>query len=238
MRKVWHWPLWRVSAVIGVFLIIEMAFLLANGLKFFSGGWVPMLIGLFVFVLMTTWQRGRKIISDRLRARTVAFDEFFRAILEDSPPRVQGTAIFMTRNPDGVPPALLHNLRHNKVLHERVIFLTVCAERRPYVREKEVIQVEKLDMGFYRVFIHFGFMEKPALPPIFALMAQHGLPLDIAHTTFFLGSETPLPRNNKQGMALWREHLFAIMVRNAQKVHNFYELPPNQVVEMGLQVEM
>jgi KUP system potassium uptake protein len=238
MRKVWRWPLWRVCAVIGVFFVIETAFLVANGMKFFSGGWVPMMIAIVVFVLMTTWQRGRKIIADRLRVRSVALEEFFRAIIEDPPPRVQGTAVFMTRNPDAIPPSLLHNLRHNKVLHERVIFLTICSERHPYIGQQEAIEVEKLSMGCYRVLVHFGFMEKPALPPIFERMAQHGLPIDVAHTTFFLGSETPLPRNNNQGMALWREHLFAIMVRNAQKVHNFYELPPNQVVEMGLQVEM
>lgn len=238
MRDVWQWSRARTLAVVGVFFLIELAFFTANALKFFHGGWVPIVIAGSIFALMTTWRRGREILTDKLRNHSVGLDQFFQAIKYDSPHRVPGTAVFMTRNPDGVPPALLHNLKHNKVLHERVIFLTVQTERAPYVTREERTQVDKLSAGFYRVIVHFGFVEKPLLCPALRLTAEHGLTIDPEQTTFFLGSETLLPREGNDGMAVWREHLFALMTRNAQKAPNFYELPPQQVIEVGLQLEI
>lgn len=238
MRETWQWSRAKTLAVVGFFLLIEGAFLVANALKFFHGGWVPIVIAAAIFTLMTTWRRGRQILTDKLRNHSVEIDQFLKAIKYDPPHRVPGTAVFMTRNPDGVPPTLLHNLKHNKVLHERVVFLTVQNDRAPYVTLEERTRVERLSAGIYRVILHFGFMEKPRLMPALKLAAEHGLPIDPDQTTFFLGSETLLPCVDNDGMAIWREHLFTIMTRNAQKAPTFFELPHQQVIEVGLQLEI
>lgn len=238
MKKLWRWSTARALAVVSFFLLIETAFFVANAVKFTHGGWFPILVGAVIFTLMTTWRKGRRILYELLREQTVPFDQFIERVKTEKIHRVPGTAVFMFRQIEGVPPSLIHNLRHNKVLHERVVILTVLTERRPTVSDTKRIEVTTLGQGFYRMVLHLGFMERPEVLPALRLARTKGLMLDIADTTFFLGSETLLPTDNSKGMAVWREHIFALMVRNAQRATQFFDLPPHQVIEVGLQVEM
>ena len=231
----WGWP--RVGALAAAFLVVDLAFWGANLEKIPHGGWFPLVVAAVIFTLMTTWKRGRQILSSRMHATTLPFD-LFLADLERSPPaRVPGTAVFMYGNADGTPPALLHNLVHNKVLHERVVLLTVETQEIPLVADDERVTVEEAGHGFYRVAIRYGFTEEPDIPAVLARVQRPGLDLRPMHTSYFLGRETLIP-SSKPGMAIWREHLFAVMSRNARTATSFFALPPNRVVELGAQIEL
>ncbi|HEY3011577.1 MAG TPA: KUP/HAK/KT family potassium transporter, partial [Gemmatimonadales bacterium] len=194
-------------------------------------------VGAVLFGLMTTWQRGRLILAERLDGVVLPADLFLQDVRANSKLRVPGTAVFMYSNPEATPPALLHNLKHNKVLHERVVFLVVATAEVPHVPSKDRSTVEDLGLGFYRVIVHYGFMEEPNVPRALAELREKGLELKPMETTYFLGRETLIP-SNKPGMALWRERLFAVMHRNARTATSFFCLPPNRVVELGAQIEL
>jgi KUP system potassium uptake protein len=236
-RELWGWPLLPTAALAGVILTIELAFFGSNALKIVDGGWFPLTGALVIFTLMTTWKRGRQILGERLKSATFPVALFLQGLDRSPPTRVPGTAVFMTGNAEGTPTALLHNLKHNKVLHERVVFLTITPEEIAHVAPRDRIRVEALDHGVWRVVVHHGFMETMDMPRIVTLAAQHGLNFKLMETSFFLGRETLIP-SAKPGMALWRESLFSIMSRNARSATAFFKIPPNRVVELGAQIEL
>jgi KUP system potassium uptake protein len=237
MIQLWNWPVWRAALLCGFFGIIDLAFFGANIIKVPDGGWVPLLVAATVFTLMTTWRRGREILDERLRKEALPIDAFLQSLQLNPPIRVPGTAVFMYRNPAGTPTALLHNLKHNKVLHERVVLLTIETEERPHVPAAERVEVEDLGFGVYRIAAHYGFLEDPDVPAALAYVQVPGLELEPLRTSFFLGRET-LIATKHPGMAMWRERLFAWMSRNARSAADFFRIPPNRVVEMGAQVEL
>ncbi|MGB5050713.1 MAG: KUP/HAK/KT family potassium transporter, partial [Caldilineaceae bacterium] len=236
-REQWNWPLYTALGLTVLFLIVDLAFWGANLSKIPAGGWFPLVIGAAVFVLMTTWKRGREILAQRLRAGTIPFAEFIEQIYAEDPVRVQGTAVFMSSNPKAAPPALLHNWRHNHILHQRVILLSVHSAERPRVPRSEKVSVEELGDGFYQIILSFGFMETPNVPLGLRLARHKGLELGMADISYFLGRER-LYATSRPGMAIWREKLFALMSRNAISATDFFRLPPNQVVELGTLVEL
>ncbi len=233
--RVWGWGWTRAIALFSAFLVVELTFLFANVHKIPDGGWFPLVMGIVIFTLMTTWKRGRQLLYRRLEAEAIDLRPFIESIVLGLPTRVSGTAVFLTPNPNGVPHALLHNLKHNKVLHEKVVFATVIIKDIPYVPIDERITVETLPDEFYRVTISYGFMDGPNLPRDLELCMHYGLMLEMMDTSFFIGRETLIPRAGSE-MAFWREKLFISMFRNAGSASNFFKLPPNRVVELGTQV--
>jgi KUP system potassium uptake protein len=237
VRERWRWPLPVAAALVGVFVVIDLAFFGANALKVLQGGWVPLVVALGLFTMMTTWKTGRRLVADRLTARAISLDDFIATVAAVRPARVPGTAVFMTAQPTGTPPALAHNVRYNKVLHEQVIVLTVSTAQQPHVMPEERITVEPLGHDLFNVRVQYGFMEDPDIPAALEQVSQRGVPIDFADLTYFLGRETIIVTRRK-GMAVWREHLFVLMARNAVRATAFFRLPPERVVELGVQVEM
>lgn len=236
-RERWGWKVWAVLPLAGVFLVADSAFFSANIIKVEHGGWLPLLIALVLFSLMATWKRGRQILGARLQEEVLPLDLFLEDLQRNPPVRVPGTAVFMTGNPKGVPPALLHNLKHNHVLHERVVLLTVITEEIPKVQAGQRIEVQDLGSGLYRMVGRYGFMETANVPKLLEEAGRHGLEFPVMTTTYFLGRETLIP-SSRPGMARWREWLFSFMSRNAQSATTFYSIPVNRVVELGTQVEI
>jgi len=232
---VWGWSLLRTGIIVAIFLTVDLAFFTANVLKIPDGGWFPLLIGIIIYTLMTTWKTGRALLLNRLKSDDMALEPFIEAIGAHPPMRVPGNAIFMTPNPNGVPHAMLHNLKHNKVLHEKVILLRVKIEDYPYASEEERVKVEKLPHEFYRVTLTYGFKDDPDLPEDIILCTKQDLHLDTMDTSYFIGKETLIAAKHSD-MAFWREKLFITMFRNADTVTNHFKLPPNRVVELGAQV--
>jgi KUP system potassium uptake protein len=237
MRKGWSWSLARSAMVCGLFLGVELVFFAANALKIPHGGWVPLAIAIGLFVLMTTWKRGRAILSKRMLEKTVPLKLLLADLAAEPPIRVPGTAVFMYGSADGTPPALVHNLAHNKVLHEKVVFLTVITEDVPHVPPAQRVTVKGIGKGFHSVVARYGFMEDPEIDDILEACKAQQLDIPIEGTTFFLGRET-LIASDRPGMALWRERLFAFMTRNALRATAFFKIPPNQVFEVGAQIEL
>ncbi len=236
IRRVWQWPIWAVAAFEVVFLSIDGLYFSSNLTKVIDGGWFPLLIGAIVFLLLTTWAKGRQLMIERMREAAMPIAVFIKSAA-GSASRVPGTAVFMTSTPDGVPHALLHNLKHNKVLHERVILLTVKIADVPYWPERERAYIDHLDQGFHRVVVKYGFMEEPDVPAALKLIDKCGADFRMMDTSFFLARQT-LIASERPGMAIWREKLFAWMLRNAESAMEFFRLPTNRGVELGSQVEI
>ena len=236
-RRLWNWSAWKTSLICLPFLIVELAFFGANTLKIFHGGWFPLVVGVAIFTLLTTWKSGRRILAERLQGSALPLTMLLEDIAANPPLRVKGTAIFLSGRLGTAPLALLHNLKHNKILHQRVVFLTVVSHDIPYVEEEKRIAVELLREGFYQVVGHYGFMEERDLPSLLKRCAEFGLELKPEHNTYFLSKET-LIASPAKGMAIWREVLFVVMSRNAVSAASFFKLPPNRVVELGMQVEL
>ena len=233
----WKWSPVVASTVTGIFLTIDLAFFGANVLKITHGGWLPLVIGGVLFTLMTTWKTGRKVVAARLTARAVPIEDFLLRVVETRPARVPGTAVFMTAQPRGTPPALAHNLRYNKVLHEHVITLMVTTQPVPHVPANQQVTVRELGHGVFHMAVRYGFMEDPNVPEAIVRARGQGLELDEDDVTYFLGRET-LIVTKSPGMAMWRERLFVLMARNAVRATTFFRLPPERVVELGVQVEL
>lgn len=237
----WKWKATIAGLIFGAFLILDLGFFAANLTKIHHGGWVPLVIGIVMYLLMTTWSKGRTILYHRLKERSISIEEFCQKILRDPPLRVSGTAIYMAGDPWGVPAPLLHNLKHNKVLHERVAILTILTKEIPVVNKKERVEIQEIIPNFYRILVKYGFMEMPKMKHILESCRQQDIHFHVNDTTFVLGRETILPTKNQVGvpsMSLWRERLFAIMSKNAQRPTTFFKIPPNQVIEVGIQVEI
>ncbi len=233
--EVWKWNSTKTLIFMAIFLIIDFAFFSANILKIPDGGWFPILIGSVIFVLMTTWKKGRALLYKILKGEAIEINSFISSIGANPPPRVEGTAIFLTPNPDGVPHALLHNLKHNKVIHEKVIILTVMFMDYPHSLTKDLVTLEKLPYNFYNVIVKYGFKDEPNLPKDLALCAKNGLNIDPMNSSYFIGKEILLamPKDN---MNYWRKKLFIGLFRSAETITNQFKLPPNRVVELGSQV--
>jgi KUP system potassium uptake protein len=239
-RRLWGWALWKVLLLEVVFLGMELAYCGANFLKVGQGGWVPLVVGGALFAIMVTWRKGRALLRKRLEKTHMPLDMLMVDLAARHCSEAPGTAVFMAGDPKGAPLALLHNLKHNAVLHQRNVILTIITSDEAHVEDQKRVKVEKLDMGFFRVIAHCGFMEQPDVPELLRRCADQGLKLDMAKTTFFLSSETIVMGKNAKatGMALWRTLLFAVMARNAQRATTYFGLPPNRVVELGMQVEL
>ena len=233
---VWKWRPVIAIPVVLVFLIVDGAYFAANLMKVPSGGWFPLLVGAIAFTLLTTWAKGRKLMRQHMAEATLPLDIFAKSG-RNSTAKVPGTAIFMNSGSNGTPSALLHNIKHNKVLHERVVVLTVAIAEVPYVDEDERVELTDLGDGFYRVILHYGFMEETDVPAALARLDMCGGPFEMMQTSFFLSRQTLLSAD-KPGMAIWREKLFAWMMRNAATPMEFFRLPTNRVVELGSQVEI
>jgi KUP system potassium uptake protein len=236
-RDRWQWPRWRVALVGALFLSADLAFLGANLAKVASGGWLPLLIAVVLYVLMTTWKRGRESVASALRESALPLDLFLEDIRRRRPARVPGTAVFMTSDPAGVPVVLLHHLKHNKVLHETVVIMSIEGEEIPQVPREERLTLKSLGDGFHRVVGRYGFMETPDVPALLASLQRDGLRASPAETSFYLGRETLLPDGNSR-MARWRKLLFIVMARNAQSATAFFNLPPNRVLELGARIQL
>ncbi len=234
--SLWRWPLWKALPLVTVFLVVDIAYFGANLIKVPQGGWVPLLIGFVIFTLLTTWSRGRELMRASMADGALPI-EIFAKSAQNSATRVAGTSIFMASTNTGVPSALLHNIKHNKVLHERVLILTVAVQDMPFVDEADRYSCKDLGNGFYRVTIRCGFLEDTDVPALLRTLNLCGAPFDMMQTSFFLSRQTLLP-SSKPGMAIWREKLFAWMLRNAASAMAFFRLPTNRVVELGSQVEI
>jgi len=235
VRHIWGWGRLKSGLLISFFLAIDLAFFAANAIKIEDGGWFPLVFGLGVFVLMSTWKRGRRLLHQRMASEAIALEPFIQGIGSDSVLRVPGTAVFLSGNPDAVPHALLHNLKHNMVLHQRVAIVTVRVEDVPHVEENEQIEAQTLANGFYRIIVRYGFKDDPDIPQALDRCARFGIPFDAMATSFFLGRETLIPKLGSE-MPLWREKLFIAMFRNAGSAASFFNIPPNRVVELGTQI--
>jgi KUP system potassium uptake protein len=233
----WKWSLPAVFGGAAFFLTIDLAFFGANVPKIVDGGWFPLAIGLLVFTLLTTWKRGRELLFQRMQSDDIDLGSFIEGVAAFEHHRVPGTAIFMHATGKGVPHALLHNLSHNKVLHERVVILRAITEEVPSVPDAERIRLTDLGNHFYRLEIRFGFREEPDIPKALKLCDALGLHFEMMETSFFLSRETLIP-TKMPGMALWRENLFATMAQNAESAMRFFKLPVNRVVELGTQIEI
>jgi len=236
-RALWGWS-WLTGGMVAIFfLIIDLSFFSANAMKIPQGGWFPLVVGIAVFTLLSTWKRGRALLFERLRVGAIALEPFMASIAAHPPLRVPGTAVFLTANLDGVPHAMLHNLIHNKVLHERVALLTVITEDVPHVPEIDHVEVQPLGNEFFRIIVRYGFKDEPDIPKTLAQCEEYGLPFQMMETSFFISRET-LIATIAPGMALWREKLFISMARNAGSVTAYFKIPTNRVVELGTQIEL
>ncbi len=235
-HEVWRWSKLKTGLLIAGFLIVDLTFFGANVLKIPDGGWIPLLIGSIIFTFMLTWKTGRSLLYNRLKHDENRINPFIDSIDSGSFPRVKGSAVFLTPNETGIPRAMLHNLKHNKVLHEKVVIVTVRFVDYPYTAPDERINVNALPHGFYRVTINYGFMDEPDLPRDLALCSEQDLDLDVAHTSFFVGKDILIP-NGRLGMSFWRKKIFVGLFRSAETITNQFKLPPNRVVELGAQVK-
>lgn len=237
LKGLWHWK-WPTSlAAAGCFLMIDTAFLIANSLKFTRGGWIPLGVGIVLFTVMTTWQRGRALLGKRLSERAISFETLLMRFRENPPRRIRGTAIYLTAGRRGVPQSLLNNLAINKILHERVIVLTVIVKDLPWVPRSERIKIRHFGEELYRIKIYFGFNQEPNVPDALSLCKERGLAIDLADTSFFLSREA-LISTPRPGMAIWREHLFIRLARNTENAMDFFRIPPDRVIELGTVVEI
>jgi KUP system potassium uptake protein len=244
-RERFGWPAWKALSLAGLLLAVDVMFFAANLTKVPHGGWFPLVVAGFVFTLMATWKRGRLRLARIMEDSSLPLDLFLNDLAKRIPQRVPGTAVFMTSQGAGVPPVLLHHVKHNKVLHERVILMSVITEDVPYVTEEERISCEDLGQKFHRVTARYGFMESPDVPAILVGLQAFGIPFRPLETTYYLGRETliiradrkPVPADAPPLLALWRKKLFVLMNRNAQTATAFFNLPPNRVVEMGAQIQ-
>ena len=237
IRYTWNYGLPLCIAATAFFLAVDAAFLSANLVKTIDGGWFPLMMGAAVFTVMVTWRRGREILFERMRSSSIELKPFLSSLFIDPPPRVEGTSIFLVGDAESVPHALLHNLAHNKVIHERIVFLTVVYRDVPWVRDEDRVLIEALGNECFRIKLHFGFMNVPDVPKALKLCKPHNMEFNTLETSFFVSRETVIPTPGN-GMALWRERLFATMTRNAGNIVDYFHIPSNRVIELGTQVEI
>jgi KUP system potassium uptake protein len=234
--RTWRWSYWKAAPLALSFLLIDVAFFGANALKFFHGGWFPVVMALGIFTIMTTWNTGRRHLAQTIAQTMLPLDLFLQDVAEVKPHRVRGTSVFMSSNPSGVPPILLHHFKHNQTLHQQVVLLSVLSEHVPEVPLDRRVKLESMGEGFFRVTARFGFMQTPNVPWILSHCEKLGLDAEPARTSYYLGRETLLPTGSAR-MARWRKTLFSFVARNARPATAYFGLPPNRVVELGMQID-
>ena len=237
VRTLWRWSRTKTALIVGLFLFIDLVLLVANLTKFFHGGWVPLLIAGIMFWLMTTWRKGREILSQALLKQSLPFEQFLETVSTIKPHRVPGTAVFMTMNQDVAPHALLHHLRHSKVLHEHVILLSVITDHVPEVRTSEKVRLTEFEHGFIRVVAHYGYIETPDVAEIFQICSASGITFDLSRPSFYLGRETFLTTGMSE-LSRARKKAFILMSKNARTATEFFKLPPDRVIEIGSQIRI
>jgi len=237
IRYRWKMNLLLCLGATGFFLVVDVAFFSANALKFFHGGWFPLLLGGVLYIVMLTWKRGRELVFENLQKHAIPLEDFLESLFIAPPVRVPGTAIFLRGETDGVPHALLHNLSHNKVIHERVVFLTVFMLEEPWADPASQVNITDLGHQCYQLNVYYGFKDEPDIPKALALCAACSLPFEMMETSFFIARQTVISTPGS-GMAPWREHLFVTMSRNARGAADYYQIPSNRVIELGTQVEI
>ncbi|HSQ95984.1 MAG TPA: potassium transporter Kup [Croceibacterium sp.] len=235
--RIWKRPLWQGAIGFAVFVTVDMIFLASGVTKLFEGAWFPIAVGLIIFTLLTTWATGRRLMRERLEETSLPLPVFIKSAAH-SAHRVRGTAVFLSASPDAIPSALLHNLKHNQVLHDRVLILTVQVEDVPYSDRATRLEAHDAGNGFYRVILHYGFMEDVDIPHDLAQLKGIGEPFDMMRTSFFLGRQKLIPSKEQPGMAIWRERLFAWMSKSSESAMEYFKLPVNRVVELGSQLQI
>jgi KUP system potassium uptake protein len=235
--RVWRWPMWKALPLVGLFLLFDLSYFGANLFKIIDGGWITLVVAIVITVIFTTWKKGREDLKQRLSAERLPLEAFLADIARHGLPRVRGTAVFMTLSPEGTPPTLLHHVKHNHILHEHVVLLTIQSADVPTVSDAQRVRIGDLGQGFYRLTALYGYMETPNVPKIMKLAAGCGLPEDPAKMSFYLGRETLLTTGTSR-MMRWRKSLFSFMSRNAANPTTFFGIPPNRVVELGSQVRL
>jgi KUP system potassium uptake protein len=237
LTRTWHWPAWRAAALVGAFLVFDLAFFGSSLLKFFDGAWFPIALAGGVFLVMTTWKEGRRALASHIAAASLPVDLFLQDVAARNPHRVTGTAVFMSSNPNGVPTSLLHHLKHNQILHQQVVLLSIFSPDVPRVPPEERAVVEDLGLGVHRVVGRYGFMETPDVPSLLRQCRRLGLKTEPASTSFYLSRETLLT-SGRAKMSRWRKALFGFLARNARPATAYFRLPPGRVVELGMQIEL
>ena len=233
--KKWGWPLWAALLLISAFLVVDIAFLTANLMKVKDGGWVPLALGGCAMIVMWTWMRGTRLLAEKTHRDSIPMRELIAMLEKSKPTRVPGTAVFLTSDPAVAPASLLHNLKHNKVLHERVLVICVRTEDRPRVAPEKRFEIEKLSGDFFRATLHYGFMESPRVPAALAAMRKAGLKYDIMTTSFFLGRRS-IKESPSSEMPVWQDKLYVALTRQAANATDFFSIPSDRVVELGAQV--
>ena len=236
-REKWGWSRLAAGFLVSVLLLVDFTFFSANVSKIMHGAWFPLVIGGIVFTLMTSWRRGRELLAGQLRASTLTLSEFQETIRVSSPSRVNGQAVFLTGNPEVAPAALVNNLKHNKILHSEIALLHFITEEIPRVPLEKKVSVDKLGSGFYKVVASFGFMEDPNIALVLTLMGEQSLDFTMENISFFLGREKIIP-GKRLAMSVWRSKLFAFLSRNAQEAATYYNIPGDQVIEVGVRLEL
>jgi KUP system potassium uptake protein len=241
-RVRWRWPRWRVAALAGVFLVADLAFVAANTFKFVDGGWLPLVIGAVVFAIMSTWNTGRRLLNDATRERGLPRHDFLQSLALNPPHRIRGTGVFLAGERDAVPLVLLHHLKHNQVLHDTVVLLTLVTEEVPRVSKDQRVEVEALPLGFHSVGAHYGFMEEPDVPAVMTQAASMSPNIrdEPGRTTYYLGRITVVPPSSHDTarMFRWRVKLFRLLKRNERSATLYFGIPANRVVELGTRVEL
>ena len=237
VTTLWKWSKWIAVPLLLVFLAIDLTIFSATAVKLFHGGWFPIMVGIILFTLFATWHKGRQQMMWKLAPGTIGLEPFIQSVTQHPPVRVPGTAVFLTAAAEGVPHALLHNLNHNKVLHERIVLLTVDTRDIPHVADEDRIDIQPLGGEFYRAIVHYGFKDEPDVPRALEFAAAKGLKFEMMETSFFLSRQTLVPKAGP-GMALWRDKLFAVMARNASSATTYFKIPANRVVELGTRIEL
>ena len=238
LRSVWKWHAGVMTLLTVLFLFNDLSFFSANIMKVFQGGWLPLLVAGVLFTFLSTWKRGREVLFERIQPILLPIQDFFDMVDSFPPLRVPGTAIFLTRSLEGTSPALLHNLKHNKVLHERVVFLTILTEDIPYVEDEERLEVREYKNNFYRIIARYGFKEDPNVLRIIELAKKFNLEFEMMETTFFVSRETLVSKRGLHSMPLWQQRLFIGMLRNARSATDFFRIPSNRVIEVGAQIDI
>jgi KUP system potassium uptake protein len=239
IRYAWGLPLWLCIGATVFFFVIDVAFFASAMMKVPKGGWFPFALGAAMFTVMMTWRRGREILFQRLNQQSIPLDSFLKSLFREPPQRVAGTAVFLTATPDATPHALLHNLNHNKVLHERVVFLTVEIRDMPWVPFEDRVKLERLGHGCWRMRVRYGFMNRPDITRALELAGQLGLEFEPMETSFFLSRQLIVPTEGEDsGMAFWRERMFAAMARNSENITDYFNIPANRVIELGTRVQI
>jgi KUP system potassium uptake protein len=236
-RQRWKWGRWRAGGMLALFLTADLAFFGACLGKLTTGGWFPLAVAVAVFSILITWKQGRAILGARISQETLPIDAFVADIEHSKPHRVKGTAVFLTSTRRGTPNVLLHHFKHNKVLHQQVVVLCVVTDDIPEVSDARRLRLKDFGQGFWAVTAHYGFMQTPDVPAVLRTCRTVGLRIDEADTSYYLGRETLLPTRDRS-MALWRKRLFRFLSRNARSATDFFNIPPNRVVEIGTQIEL